>query len=261
VSVLDLFSLEGRSVVVTGAGSGLGKAIAEATAEAGGNLVCAGRSAATDVTASEIEASGGRAVAQRADVTDEQAVEALMQRAVDEFGALDVVFCNAGSSDYFKRPHEVSLDEWEDVIATNLTSVFLCAKHAVRHMLPTRSGKLVLTASIWGEIGADSSPIPGYAAAKGGVINLTRELAVEYANDGLTVNALSPGFFSTNIGQDKKVDSAIIDRLVDGALKRVPTGRIMDPGEIKGAAVFLASQASDALNGHVLTVDGGLLAA
>jgi NAD(P)-dependent dehydrogenase (short-subunit alcohol dehydrogenase family) len=180
---------------------------------------------------------------ERADVTDEQAVEALMQRAVDEFGALDVVFCNAGSSDYFKRPHEVSLDEWEDVIATNLTSVFLCAKHAVRHMLPTRSGKLVLTASIWG------------------VINLTRELAVEYANDGLTVNALSPGFFSTNIGQDKEVDSAIIDRLVDGALRRMPTGRIMDPDEIKGASVFLASRASDALNGHVLTVDGGLLAA
>lgn len=261
MSVLDLFSLDGQCVVVTGAGSGIGKAIAQATAEAGASVVCAGRSEATDATAREIEAAGGLAVVQHADVTSETAVEALMQRAMNDFGRLDAVFCNAGSSDYYRQVHEVSRAEWDDVIVTNLTSVFLCAKHAVRQMLPQRSGKLILTASIWGEIGSDSSPVPGYAAAKGGVVNLTRELALEYAVEGLTVNALSPGFFATKIGQDKDVDPAVIDVLVDGALKRMPTGRIMEPDEIKGAAVFLASRASDAVNGHILTVDGGLLAA
>lgn len=261
MSVLDLFSLDGRCVVVTGAGSGLGKAIADACADAGGSVVCAGRSEATDQTASEIEAGGGRALAQRTDVTIEAEVEALMARAVDEFGSLDAVFCNAGSSDYYKPAHEATREEWDDVIETNLTSVFLCVKHAVRHMLPRKAGKLILTASIWGEIGADSTPIPGYAAAKGGVVNLTRELALEYAGAGLTVNALSPGFFSTKIGWDKDVDPAVIERLIDGAHNRMPTGRIMEPDEIKGSAVYLASSASDAVNGHILTVDGGLLAA
>ncbi|MGI9657516.1 MAG: SDR family NAD(P)-dependent oxidoreductase [Gaiellaceae bacterium] len=261
MGVLDLFSLHDRCVVVTGAGSGIGRAIAVATAEAGASVVCAGRSDATDDAASEITESGGRAVSQRTDVTSEPEVEALMARAAEEFGGPDAVFCNAGSSDYYKPPHEATREEWDDVIATNLTSVFLCVKHAVRHMLPRESGKLILTASIWGEIGADSTPIPGYAAAKGGVINLTRELALEYAHAGLTVNALSPGFFSTKIGWDKDVDSAVIDRLIEGAHKRMPTGRIMDPDEIKGSAVFLASRASDAVNGHILTVDGGLLAA
>ena len=261
MSVLELFSLQGSCVVVTGAGSGLGKAIAEATAEAGASVVCAGRSSATDETAERIQSAGGEAVVQRTDVTSEPAVEALMARAVAEFGAIDSVFCNAGSSDYYKPPHEATREEWDDVIATNLTSVFLCVKHAVRHMLPRKSGKLILMASVWGEIGSDSTPIPGYAAAKGGVINLTRELALEYASAGLTVNALSPGFFSTKIGWDKDVDSAVIDKLIEGAHNRMPTGRIMDPGEIKGSAVFLASSASDAVNGHILTVDGGLLAA
>ena len=261
MSVLDLFSLDDRCVVVTGASSGLGRAIAEACAEAGAAVVCAGRSEATEEAAREIEAAGGRTLAMRTDVTDEAQVEALMARAVNEFGSIDAVFCNAGSSDYYKPPHAASLEEWNDVIATNLTSVFLCVKHAVPPMLDQGSGKLILTASIWGEIGADSTPIPGYAAAKGGVINLTRELALEYAEAGLTANALSPGFFSTKIGWDKDVDPAVIEKLVDGAHKRMPTGRIMDPDEIKGAAVFLASKASDAVNGHVLTVDGGLLAA
>jgi NAD(P)-dependent dehydrogenase (short-subunit alcohol dehydrogenase family) len=261
MSVLDLFSLDGKCVVVTGASSGLGRAIAEATAEAGASVVCASRSDATDEVTREIEASGGRAIAHRADVTVEESVEALMNRAVSEFGTLDVVFCNAGSSDHYRPPHEASLEEWEETIASNLTSAFLCVKHAVRHMLPQGSGKLILTASVWGEIGADSTPIPAYAAAKGGVVNLTRELAIEYAQAGLTVNAISPGFFSTKIGWDKDVDPAVIDKLIKGAVDRTVTGRIMDASEIKGSAVFLASPASDAVNGHILTVDGGLLAA
>jgi NAD(P)-dependent dehydrogenase (short-subunit alcohol dehydrogenase family) len=259
-AISDLFSLAGKVVVVTGAGSGLGRAIAEAVAEAGASVVCAGRSDATGETVMSLRELGAEALDIRTDVTDEEAVAFLMDETVRVLGRLDVVFANAGSSDHYKRADETSLDEWNDVIATNLTSVFLCVKHAARHMLAQGSGKLVLTASIWGEIGSDTIPVPGYAAAKGAVVNLTRELALEYAPHGITVNALSPGFFRTGIGSDKQPPEGVIDRLVEAAHALVPTHRIMDPSEIKGTAVYLASAASDAMNGHVLTVDLGCLA-
>jgi NAD(P)-dependent dehydrogenase (short-subunit alcohol dehydrogenase family) len=259
-SSLDLFSLRGKVVVVTGAGSGLGRAIAEAVAEAGASVVCAGRSDATGEIAEALRAGGAEALDIRTDVTDEAAVASLMDETVRRLGSLDVLFANAGSSDYYKRPDETSLEEWNDVITTNLTSVFLCVKHAARHMLAQGSGKIIPTASIWGEVGSDTIPVPGYAAAKGAIVNLTRELALEYGPYGITVNALSPGFFKTGIGSDKTLPDGVIDRLVAAALDFVPTHRIMDPEEIKGTAVYLASAASDAMNGHVLTVDLGCLA-
>jgi NAD(P)-dependent dehydrogenase (short-subunit alcohol dehydrogenase family) len=260
MSTLDLFSLRGKAVVVTGAGSGIGRAIAEAVAEAGASVACAGRTDATGETAEALRAAGAEAFDLRTDVTDEEAVANLMDETVRRLGSLDVLFANAGSSDHYKRPDEASLEEWNDVISTNLTSVFLCVKHAARHMLRQGRGKIVPTASIWGEVGSGTIPVPGYAAAKGGVINLTRELALEYAPFGITVNALSPGFFATGIGSDKDVPAEVIDRLVAAAIEFVPTHRIMDPAEIKGTAVYLASAASDAMNGHVLTVDLGCLA-
>jgi NAD(P)-dependent dehydrogenase (short-subunit alcohol dehydrogenase family) len=259
-SIFELFSLAGRTVVVTGAGSGLGRAIAEACAEAGGSVVCAGRSDATGETAAALLGRGLEALDVRADVTDEAAVAHLMDEAVRRYGSLDVVFANAGTSDYYKRPDEATLEEWREVIDSNLTSVFLCVKHAARHMIPQGRGKIVPTASVWGEIGSDTTPVPAYAAAKGGVVNLTRELALEYGPLGITVNALSPGFFATNIGRDKQAPPGAIERLVEGAIALAPIHRFMDPSEIKGSAVYLASAASDAMNGHVLTVDAGILA-
>jgi gluconate 5-dehydrogenase len=260
MDVLGLFSLAGNSIVVTGAGSGLGKAMAEACAEAGAAVVCSGRSDAVDATAAEIAERGGTAVAVRADVTDENAVEVLLDSAVAAFGSVDVVFCNAGTSDFYRRVDETSLHEWNQVVAADLTSVFLCAKHAVKRMAPRKRGKIITIASVWGQIASNAVPVPAYAAAKGGVINLTRELALECYPLGITVNALSPGFFSTNIGTDKEAPPGAIELLVENAVKRTPIGRFMHTDEIKGPAVFLASAASDAINGHVLTVDGGLVA-
>ena len=259
-SIFDLFSLEGKAVVVTGAGSGLGRAIAEAVAAAGAKVVCAGRSDATGDTAAALRGSGAEAVDIRTDVTDEAAVAFLMDETVRRLGSLDVLFANAGTSDYYKRADEMPLEEWNDVVAANLTSVFLCVKHAARHMIERRGGKIIPIASVWGQVGSDTIPVPAYAATKGAVVNLTRELALEYAPFGITVNALSPGFFATNIGRDKTPGEGVIDRLVAAAIELVPTHRIMDPDEIKGTAVYLASAASDAMNGHVLTVDAGLLA-
>lgn len=259
--IVDLFSLQGKTVVVTGAGSGLGRAIAEACAEAGGAVVCAGRSAATAETADSLRERGLEALDVLCDVSHEEEVATLMAAATRWFGRLDVLFCNAGTSDYYKRADQTSLEEWEEVIRVDLTGVFLCVKHAVPKMLAQQRGKIITTASVWGEIASDTVPVPAYAAAKAGVIGLTRELALEYIGTGITANAISPGFFETKIGHDKALDGDVIDRLVAGALRRTPIHRFMQPAELKGAAVFLASSASDALNGQTLTIDGGLTAA
>lgn len=256
----DLFSLTGRTVVVTGAGSGLGRAIADACAEAGASLVCAGRSDACEVAAAELTARGRHATAVRADVSREDDVQRLMAEAHERFGSVDVVFCNAGTSDYYKPAHELSLAQWQEIISVDLTGVFLCAKHAIRRMLEQGSGKIVTVSSVWGQIGSDTVPVSAYAAAKGGVVNLTRELALQYVRRGITVNSLCPGFFHTNIGTDKDVAPGVIDALVEGAVALSPLRRFGDPSEVQGAAIFLASRASDFVNGHILAVDGGILA-
>ena len=202
MTIFDLFSLKNKTVVVTGA---------EAVAEAG---------------------------ATRADVTDEPAVASLMDGAVDRYGRLDVVFANAGMSDYYLAPHETSLQQWNDVVASNLTSVFLCAKHAARHMLAQDGGKIIPTASIWGETGADTTPIPACV--------LQRELAWRPRSA-----VPGGGFLSEPMPVRKKPGESIA---------AVPTHRIMEPAELKGTAVYLASAASDAMTGHILTVDLGVTA-
>lgn len=259
--VLDLFTLNGATVVVTGAGSGLGRAISIAAAEAGGQVVCADVNAdAASTTSDSIKEAGGVASPATVDVTDESSVSAMIQRARDEFGSIDVVFANAGISGYYRRIDEVDVREWRTVLDVNLTGVMLTAKHASRVMIGQQHGKIILTASIWGLIGSDSVPIPDYASTKGAVVNLTRELALELAEFGITVNAIAPGFFNTNIGRDKDTPGPIKQQLREASLRLIPTHRRAEPEEITGAAVFLASAASNMVNGHVLVVDAGCVA-
>jgi NAD(P)-dependent dehydrogenase (short-subunit alcohol dehydrogenase family) len=262
MSSLDLFSLAGRSVVVTGAGSGLGRAMAEACGQAGGNILCADvNEAAAGETADLIRGAGGTADVIRVDVTDEASVEAMISRAVEAWGGVDVIFCNAGISGYYDRIDNVDVERFRRVLDVNLTGVMLCAKHAARVMIPAGKGKIIVTASIWGLIGSDAVPIPDYAASKGGAGNLTRELALELAEFGITVNAIAPGFFNTNLGRDKDtVDPAVKQRLREASIALVPTHRRAEPPEMMGPALFLASSASDMINGHILVVDAGVLA-
>jgi gluconate 5-dehydrogenase len=261
MSILDLFSLDGATVVITGAGGGLGQAIAVAAGQAHGRVVCADiNTEHAEATAAIIKDAGGSALAIGTDVADEQSVSAMFDLTQREYGTVDAVFCNAGISGYYRRIDQIDLAEWRRVLDINLTGVMLTAKHASRVMIAQGSGKLVLTSSIWGFIGSDSVPISDYAATKGGVVNLTRELALELAPHGITVNGIAPGFFNTKIGQDKNTPTDIKAALRAASLQLIPTHRRAEPDEIAGTAIFLASRASDMLNGHVVVVDAGCLA-
>lgn len=256
-----LFDLTGKVAIVTGAGSGLGRAFAESLAEAGALVVCADRDAeGAGATVDHIREGGGHGEVIPADVTVEKDVEDLVLATFNRHGRLDVIFNNAGILAATKRIDEIDLDQWNRVIAVNLTGVFLGCRAASRVMIRQGWGKIVNTASIYGLVGSWHGNQPDYTAAKGGVVNLTRELAIEYAPYGIQVNAIAPGFFDTNIFESGGLTPEQKEQRLALVRERAPTKRIGRPEDLKGTAVYLASAASDHVTGHILTVDGGWLA-
>jgi NAD(P)-dependent dehydrogenase (short-subunit alcohol dehydrogenase family) len=248
------FGLAGRTVLVTGGGGGLGSVIVRGLAEAGAAVAVAdldGERASG--VAGAVAAAGGRAVAERLDVTDAEAVERVMDRVSASLGPIDGLV-NAAGITRRGAAADFPRADWDRILAVNLTGTFLCCQAAGRRMLARGRGAIVNVASIAGHIG-----LPGtiaYIAAKGGVVMLTRGLAVEWAPHGVRVNALAPSWFATDMGN-------LIDRepeYRDRVLRRVPLGRLGRPEELIGATVFLLSDAASMVTGHVLAVDGGVLA-
>lgn len=249
----SLFDLSGRVCVVTGGSTGIGRTIAEALASAGGVVTVAD----IDFLAAQrvVEALGGKAVAVKADVASPQDVEAMVARVDGECGRIDVLVNNAGVN-IVKPSFDLSMDEWDAVLRVNLTGVFLCSKAVGKVMKRAGGGRIINIASVYGQVGVALHPAAAYAASKGAVVNLTRALAVEWAQYGIRVNAIAPGYVRTALTASRLDDEEYRRR----ALERIPMGRILVPADLVGAVVFLASGASEAVTGHILSVDGGWLA-
>ena len=249
---LERFSLEGKIALVTGSSRGLGAGIAIGLAEAGAKVAIHGSRAVPDATHKMLAKAGADAFSVVGDVSDATVCARLIDDVVSHFGQIDILVNNAGT--IRRAPAVDHSDEfWQTVIDTNLTSVFRLTKHAGRHMLAQGSGKIVNIASLLTFQGGIT--VPSYAAAKGGVGQLTKAFANEWAAKGINVNAVAPGYMATDNTEALRADPVRSRQI----LERIPAGRWGCPEDLAGAVIFLASHASDYVHGQVLAVDGGWL--
>jgi NAD(P)-dependent dehydrogenase (short-subunit alcohol dehydrogenase family) len=254
VTIADLFDLSGRSAIVTGGGAGLGRFFAEALAEAGANVVVCGRreDRCTEVAEALTSAHGVRAFGMRCDVRSSDDIDAVVARGVAELGAVDILVNNAGTS-WGAPAAEYPLEGWQKVIDVNLTGLFQFTQRAGREMIARGYGRIINVASVAAFVGAapDMMDAIAYNTSKGGVVSLTRDLAVKWARHGITVNAIAPGWFPTEMSR------VLLERRGDTFRERIPLGRFGGADDLKGTIVFLAGHAADFITGQTLIVDGG----
>ncbi|MEP2529938.1 SDR family oxidoreductase [Shimia sp.] len=254
MSISEIFSVAGKVAFVTGAGSGLGREMAVAMAENGAKVACLDLNADGLAKTATLLATENISIV--GDVSDEMAVDKAFAECAEKLGPVDILFSNAGIGD--PEPgllHEYSTDNWQKVVDVNLNGVFNTSRAALRQMMQTGAGKIINTASMWGLAGSSSVfPLPAYNATKGAVVNLTRELGLQYATHNIQVNAICPGFFLTELGP---YDEPEFMAATQGF---TPMNRVAAASEIKGTALYLASSASDFVTGTSLVIDGGCMA-
>jgi len=249
--ILDSFRLDGKVALVTGSSAGLGAAIAVTLAEAGADVACHGNTHRPDATSGLVEDQGRRSLLLLGDLQDRTTPQRLISETIEHFGQLDILVNNAG---LIRRAPAIDHheDDWDAVIEVTLSSVFRLSRLAGRHMLESRrGGKILNIASLLSFQGGIT--VPGYAAAKGGVAQLTKALANEWAIHGINVNAIAPGYIRTDQTAVLQRDETRYRQI----LERIPAGRWGEPSDVAGAALFLCSAASDFVHGHLLVVDGG----
>jgi 2-deoxy-D-gluconate 3-dehydrogenase len=246
------FDLTGKVAIVTGGNGGIGLGMCRGLAKAGASIAVVGRNEAKSAAAvAELAQHGCKAISVVADVTDEAAVAAMMARVKGEFGSIDILVNNAGIN-IRKPPHALDIAEWNSVIATNLTSAFLCSQAVHPAMKQAGGGKIINIGSMMSIFGASFAP--AYAASKGGIVQFTRSCACAWAADNIQANAILPGWIDTDLTQRARAE---IDGLHDRVLARTPAARWGEISDFAGIAVFLASSASDFVTGTAIPVDGG----
>ena len=239
-----------KVAVVTGGASGIGLATTKKLLSEGANVVILDLKMDEEI----INSLGGNAIYLKCDVSNEENVKNCIEEIIKKFNHIDYLVANAGIGGSASKPHEVSMDEWNKVISVNQTGIFLLNKYVINEMLKNGKGAVVNTSSMYGLVGSTTSF--AYSASKGAINQMTRSLALTYARDNIRVNAIAPGYMATNNTAQLRSDSDRSEAIID----RIPAGRWGTPDDMKGAVVFLASAASDYVNGFTLAVDGGWLA-
>jgi NAD(P)-dependent dehydrogenase (short-subunit alcohol dehydrogenase family) len=253
VNVKQLFDLTGRVAIITGGSIGLGRQMAEGLAEMGANVVlCARKKERCEQAAEELRQLGVRALAMACDVKNPGSIQEVVDTTLSQFGKIDILINNAGIS-WGAPVEQMRIEDWNKVIETNLTGTFLCSQAVGKIMINQKHGKIINIASVAGLGGAppDAVQAIGYHASKGGVISFTKDLACKWGMHNIQVNAVAPGWFPTHMSE------WVIEHKKDSLLEHIPLHRFGSDHDLKGTAVFLASDASAYVTGHVLVVDGG----
>ncbi len=249
----DLFNLKGKVAIVTGGNGGIGLGIARGLASAGANLAIAARNETK--TAGAVKGLqnefGVRAIGVKVDVREEKQIKDMVQKVLDTFGKIDILFNNAGTN-IRKLPQDYTVEEWDEVLDINLRSAFLCSKAVYPAMKAAGGGKIINTGSMTSIFSAPKLTL--YSSSKGGIVQLMRSLANAWAKDNIQVNAILPGFINTDLTRQARKDMPELEERVN---LRTPAGRWGEPDDLAGTAVFLASRASDFVTGAALPVDGG----
>jgi NAD(P)-dependent dehydrogenase (short-subunit alcohol dehydrogenase family) len=260
VETKEMTRIDGKVAIVTGSGNGIGRAIAMAMADAGAKVTVSDLLQEDgERTVKEITDRGGTAIFVAADVSVVEQAQNLIETTFTTFGRLDILVNNAGIGGGFAKLHELEPDDFDRVIDVNLRGTFLCSKYAIPHFLAQQDGRIVNIASTYGLIGAPKAP--AYCASKGAIINLTRQLAVDYGPDKIRVNAICPGYIDTSLGRRRS--SLSVEEIASATARREkaagmqPLGRQAQPSEVASVALFLASDGASFMTGSIVTVDGG----